>query len=77
MRTKVTTQIITRVDELAFGYWDESGDEWIEPKSTDEAIKAAEKLKCSPALIEALALFAELLTDAISQDLRDIWKRLK
>lgn len=76
MKTEVKVRIITNADRIALGYWDADKEEWLEPKSTDEIAKAAEELNCSPALVEALMLSVETVADAISSDLRDIWKRL-
>ena len=76
MKTKTTVRITANVDEIAFGYWDEGKGEWIEPQSTDEVLVAAERLGCSTDLIVAITMFVESAVDAISADLRDIWKRL-
>ena len=75
MKTEVKTRIITHVDAIAFGYWDTEKEAWVEPKSTEDIKVAAEKLHCSPDIIAALISSTELLVDAISGDLRDIWKR--
>lgn len=76
MKTKTTIRIVTDTDGIQFGYWNTEKEEWIEPKNTDEVARAAEKLNCSPALVEALVMSMEALVAATSGDLRDIWKRL-
>ena len=76
MQTKTTIRIVTDTDRIQFRYWSAGEEEWIEPMSTDEIAGAAEKLNCSPVLIEALRMSIESLVAAIGNDLRDIWKRL-
>lgn len=82
MRTVKSVSYDTNLDDLCFGYWykenkeDEGGFVDLQNASEEDVKEAAEYLKCSPELVEALIMFAGDVQDNIRPDLIDIWKRL-
>jgi hypothetical protein len=76
MKTITTTKIECDTSRIQFGYYDPDEDDFIVIESAIDAIQAAEKFQCSADLPTALATFAEIIRDAVSTDLRAIWKRL-
>ena len=81
MRTQTTVKVESATQDLEFGIWStEDGEDGefvsLHGMDADEAARMAEKLGCSMALIDALVMFAETITDLVGNDLVDIWKRL-
>ena len=78
MKTQVMVKVTSSVQDLEFGIWDTEGDEFISlhGMDTDETTRMAERLGCSTALIDALVMFTEAISDLVGIDLVDIWKRL-
>ena len=78
MKTEIKVTIRSDMESLVFGYWDEEQQEFIPLDGTDKDVqeRAAELFGCTPALIEALIMFAEQIVDVVGLDLRDIWRRL-
>jgi len=78
METIVTTKVVSEVKNLSFGYWDEENEEFIPigGMNNDELKEAAKLLGCSPALLDALVMFAETICDTVISDLVSIWQRL-
>ena len=75
MKTK--TVITTETSNITFGYWDTEKEEFVPIEYAENSIElGAQKLNCSPELLEAMDMFATNIRDIISEDLRDIWKRL-
>jgi len=75
MKTVITERIDTYTDQLRFGYWDEEGEEFV-PLTEQNAEGLAMELGCTVEMIEALRAFTVFIVDAVSTDLRNIWKRL-
>ena len=78
METQITVRIKSETRNLQFGWWDMEAEEFIpiEGMSDEERNQAGELLGCSPVLLDALAMFAETITELVGGDLCDIWKRL-
>ena len=77
MRTEVT--VVTETDRLVFGYWDVEADMFVELSDSNnvkEIADAAEKLGCTPLLVDALVLLTDGIAEAVGQDLKDIWKKV-
>jgi hypothetical protein len=77
MRTEIRTS--TETEKIMFGYWDDDVKEFYELRdsiSDEEMAKAAEKLGCSPVLINALIMLTDNIVVNVGKDLKDIWKRL-
>ena len=70
--------ITTHTDDIAFGYWDADNDTFVELKtlSTEEEADVAERLGCSPQLVDALIMLTDSIAEAVGQDLKDIWKKV-
>ena len=73
MKTRST--IITEIESLQFGYWNEEFIPIDVGKQADVDL-AAEALGCSKALIDTLGSLIESATELLAQDLGDIWGRL-
>ena len=76
---KTVQKIEANIDNLHFGYWDAEAEEFIELKDTasDEQIKEmAEKLDCSPKLVEAIQSLTSAIVEYVGKDLKDIWQRI-
>ena len=77
MRTDVRT--VAETDRIMFGYWDADKDEFVELRnstSVKEVAEAAEKLGCSPLLVDALIMLTDGIAEAVGKDLKDIWERI-
>lgn len=85
MKTYVTTNYDTHLDDLRFGYWEYPENEQIEDgryvrlddgaKPADTQ-KAAKYLEVSPKMIDALVMFAGDVQEKVRADMIDIWQRL-
>lgn len=79
METKITKRILSNTEDVQFGYWDsESGEygEFFPITEEDDLVEIARVLECSPKLVEAMVLLVASLTEAVCQDLADVWNRL-
>ena len=77
MRTDVRT--VANTDRIMFGYWDTDKEEFVELRnstSVKEVAEAAEKLGCSPLLIDSLIMLTDSIAEAVGQDLKDIWEKV-
>ena len=77
MRTEIN--VVTETDRIVFGYWDEEGDTFVSMSnpSTEEKAAIAEMFGCTPLLVDALIMFAADINQAVGEDLKDIWKKLR
>jgi len=75
---KTETKVIADIDSLKFGYWNPEDEDFMPVDVTDaRALKqAAEALGCSERLLDAIGTLANAISESISGDLKDIWKRL-
>ena len=70
-------KVIALVDSLQFGYWDMEDEEFVPiDEYTVHVNKGVASLGCSEALLIALSMFAEAISETVGADLRDIWARL-
>ena len=77
MRTEVN--VVAETDRIMFGYWDVDKEEFIELRdsiSVKKVADAAEKLGCSPLLIDALIMLTDSFAENVGKDLKDIWKKI-
>ena len=75
METHTHTEIYSETQKVVFGYWDIEGEEFV-PLLGNNIPEMAQKLHCSPELLDALEMFTANIRDAINADLTDIWRRL-
>jgi len=78
MKTKKSVRITATTDDLSFGYYCAAEDKWVEVDAGSQTSidDAAEALRCPSELVEAIALFADDISQKVGGDLRDIWLRL-
>jgi hypothetical protein len=76
MKTVVSKHIITKTENIQFGYWDEDADEFVAIEKTGQYAKALERLGCSEALLDAVISLTASIREIVSSDLADIWERL-
>jgi transcriptional regulator NrdR family protein len=76
VKTKKTVQ--AHVDNIEFGYWDMKTQTFMPVDVTlqGNVDAAAKAIKCSELLIDTLGLLTRSIKEQISQDLKDIWRRL-
>jgi hypothetical protein len=76
MRT--VKKVETNIDDLAFGYWDMEGEEFIPINGMSEAEldQAAKLLGCTKLLLDSLMMFSDSIRDSVAGDLKDIWRRV-
>jgi hypothetical protein len=75
METKVITKIISDIEDLKFGFWDEKKELFIE-LDPENLVSISKALDCSTELVTSLGVFSESLKELVKSDLVDIWKRL-
>ncbi len=74
MRT--VTKVYSEVEDVKFGYRDETGEWRSLPLAEEDVSIPAKALGCSEELLSSLMEWLGDLQEAISSDLRDIWQRL-
>jgi hypothetical protein len=74
MKTK--TIIEANSDNFNFGDWDEETDEFT-PIEADNLEEMAEKLQCTPELLDLIRDNFYCLQGDLLEDLKDIWKKLE
>ncbi len=72
MKTKKVIE--TNVEGWEFGFFD--GDEFFEIVTDDETITLADRVKCTPALVNVIRDNLVSLQEYINDDLKEIWRRL-
>jgi len=77
-KMKTVTRIETRTEKVQFGFYDIEEEKFIPinvAKAADMKL-AIKKLECSETLIDTIGIAIEMLIEAVSCDLKDIWDRL-
>jgi len=77
METKITKTVLTHIEEVKFGYWNDDTEEFIPIHIKNIKDNLDNQLNVSPELLFALHATFDLLIDAINADLRDIWEKLE
>jgi hypothetical protein len=68
------TKLVANIDDFKLGYWSSEDDTWIAlDELTDE--ECAEKLACSPELVDCLKMNFADLVELVKLDLVDLWKQ--
>jgi hypothetical protein len=67
--TRTTTVAKSQVKDFEFGYWDDEKEEWVSVSTQDERVIMAERLGCTPEMVEALQALFAWLQEAAFEDL--------